>query len=502
MVPTVRIEQGGTAFELAQGATDVEVFEGALLGSIEASSRPLVELNDQRMPVSWNPGAKLGIWSADLTNQVGFHRLRVQVAEKVYTFDFRTCTAKAAWAEVQLMAEICAGSYLGYRRQFTYMAANGMTRKVRLPQIHYAWIRERLPEIERLVRSIEARPATSSFRTHQISLCSKGLSVPHTSRLLREKHHLLELDEQGPIHSRGQRYWPSRVVVSTNGRHSQLEEHAQIAAFLQLLATESQDLAGVVAAQVRDKVQQFFELIKTLRGLSVFGGIIVRPHARPTSVLPTNIQRTDRRYGRLRELQAEYLAEISESVDYARSIRANVRDVWDIYQTFVAHVIGNALGLKYFADDGDLRKRSPHGWSMASGDWRMYFDTKPQKGELPSWRDATGRPADERPDIILIGRRPGEVVLLDAKFKIDSVSSRATQADLFEMQGYLNSFATKRGGILYPGPSPTASVIAAKGNALLELPIRASHFGGQDGTDAVHQYVREALQSVHAAAGN
>ncbi|ONC42188.1 hypothetical protein AQ915_25905 [Burkholderia pseudomallei] len=212
--------------------------------------------------------------------------------------------------------------------------------------------------------------------------------------------------------------------------------------------------------------------------------------------MPTNIQRMDRRYGRLRDLQAEYGSEISDSVDYARSIRANVRDVWEIYQTFVAHVVGNALSLKYFADDGDLRKRSPQGWSMASEDWRMYFDTKPQKGELASWRDATNRPADERPDIVLIGKKPGEVILLDAKFKLDLVNSRATQADLFEMQGYLNSFATKQGGILYPGPVPTASVIAAKGNALLELPIRADHFKDSKGMDAVHQYVREALQSV------
>ncbi|WP_143312083.1 McrC family protein [Burkholderia pseudomallei] len=376
------------------------------------------------------------------------------------------------------------------------MAANGTTRKVRLPQIHYGWLRDRLPEIEHLVRSIEARPATISSGTHQVSLRGKGLSVPRTSRLLREKRHLLELDENGPIRLGGQGYWPSRVVVNAKERHSQLEEHAQIAAFLRLLAYECQDLTALVGAPVRAEVQRFCELIKALQGLSVFKGLIVRPNARPTSVLPTNIQRMDRRYGRLRDLQAEYGSEISDSVDYARSIRANVRDVWEIYQTFVAHVVGNALSLKYFADDGDLRKRSPQGWSMASEDWRMYFDTKPQKGELASWRDATNRPADERPDIVLIGKKPGEVILLDAKFKLDLVNSRATQADLFEMQGYLNSFATKQGGILYPGPVPTASVIAAKGNALLELPIRADHFKDSKGMDAVHQYVREALQSV------
>jgi hypothetical protein len=481
------------ALELSPGAGDVEVVEGTVLGSIQATSRPSVELDDAPVSVSWHPGAKLAVWSADLTNQVGFHRLRVQVAGAAFNYDFRTSTAKATWDEVRSMAEACASSYLGYRRQFTYMAANGTTRKVRLPQIHYAWLRDRLPEIERLVRSINERPATSSVRTTQVSLRSKGLSVAQTSRLLREKHHLLERSETGPIHVAGASYWPSRVAVHTKERHLQLEEHVRIAAFLQVLASQCEDLATMVAPAVRMEVLGYADLAKGLRRLPVFRNIVVRPGAKPTSILPTTIQRTDRRYGRMRDLHAEYGADIADSTDYARSIRANVRDVWEVYQTFVAHVVGNALGLEYFSQDKDLRMRSPQGWSMASSSWRLYFDTKPPKGELSSWRDATGRPADERPDILLVGSDPGQVVVLDAKFKIDAVARRATQADLFEMQGYLNSFAAKSGGIIFPGPVLEPNVIAARGNVLLELPIRASHFQEPGATEAVHRHVREAL---------
>ncbi|MBE0548484.1 MAG: hypothetical protein IH627_12735 [Rubrivivax sp.] len=482
--------------ELSPGATDVEVFEGTVLGSVLATSRPSVELDDGPVSVSWHQDAKLAVWSTDLTNQVGFHRLNVQVAGATFTYDFRTSTAKATWDEVRSMVEACASSYLGYRRQFTYMAANGTMRQVRLPQIHYAWLRDRLPEIERLVRSIDGRPATSSVRIAQLSLRSKGLSVAQTSRLLREKHHLLERAVGGPIQLAGASYWPSRVVVHNRERQSQLEEHIQIAAFLQVLAAQCEDLATVVATAVQSEVEDFAELAKALRCLSVFRNISVRPSAKPTSVLPTTIQRTDRRYGRMRDMQAEYGADIADSMNYARSIRANVRDVWDVYQTFVAHVVGNALGLEYFSSDKDLRKRSPQGWSMGSADWRLYFDTKAPRNVLSSWRDATLRPADERPDILLVGSGPGQVIVLDAKFKIDAVARRATQPDLFEMQGYMNSFATKSGGIIFPGPAPAANVIAAEGNALLELPIRASHFQQEGGVEAVHRYVRGALGSV------
>lgn len=41
-----------------------------------------------------------------------------------------------------------------------------------------------------------------------------------------------------------------------------------------------------------------------------------------------------------------------------------------------------------------------------------------------------------------------------------------------------------------------ANLISAEGNALLELPIRASHFADDGGAEVVHQYVRDALKSV------
>lgn len=492
--PTVRLEQAGVVMELCPGIGEVEVFEGAVLGAISASSKPLVELDDVLVPLSWHQEANLAVWSVDLTNQVGFHRLSVQVAGATYTYDFRTITAKATLDEVRLMAKTCLTSYFGFRRQFTYMAANGMARKVLLPEVHYGWLRDRMPEIVRLVRSINERPASKTLRTKQVSLRSKGLSVAETSRLLREKHHLLELSESGPVQIAGSSYWPSRVVVQARERQTQLEEHLQIARFLEVLVTQCLDLALVVAPAVRSEVEGFAELAKALRALPVFRNLFVRPGVSPSSVLPTTIQRTDSRYNRIRVLHAEYGADIAESADYAKSIRANVKDVWQVYQTFVAHVIGNALGLGYSSPDKDLRKRSPQGWSMSSETWRLFFDTKPPKAVLSSWRDATARPADERPDILLVGQDPTQIIVLDAKFKVEATGmSRATQTDLFEMQGYMNSYAARCGGILFPGRTPVANLIAAKGNSLLELPIQAAHFSQMGGVEAVHSYIREAL---------
>lgn len=494
--PIVRIEQKGAKYELVEGTGDIEIFEGTVLGSVESSSKPLLEFDDQHLHVSWNNRAHIAVWTVDLTNQIGFHRLKVTVAGKSYSYDFKTSTAKAAWDEVRVMAEFCASSYFGFRRQFAYMARTGVRRSVRLPQVHFGWLRDRLVEIEQLVWSINARPAVRRLSSYQISLGGKNVSVPHTIRLLRERGALLELGESGPIEVDRANYWPSRVVVGKKEQSTKLDEHVQIALFLRTLALGCDDLATAVAPSVRHDVQRFLERIQELQSQPIFHGVTLRPGVAVNSISPTVVQRTDRRYSRLRDIQAEYVAEISGTENYADSVRVNVKDVWEIYQTFVAHVVGNSLGLTYYSADMDLRKRSPNGWSMASDDWYLYFDTVIPSEVLLSWRDDTKRPSNLRPDIVLVGIKSGEVVLLDAKFKTDSSRAKATQEDLFEMQGYLNGYSTNRGGILFPGKSASANVIAGNGNALLELPVRATYFAASGDSSSIHQYVRDALENL------
>lgn len=496
--PIVRLKQKGVEYELLEGHEGIEVSEGTVLGFVEAQSKPTLEFDDHPLPTSWNARGQVAVWTADLTNQVGFHRLKVTIAGKSYLYDFKTHTAKAAWNEIQVMAEFCANSYFGYRRQFAYMARTGAKRSVRLPQVEFGWLRDRIIEIEQLVSSINTRPASRRLSSYQMSRCGQNISVPHTIRLLRERKEMLELGESGPIEVDRATYWPSRVVVSKKEQSSKLEEHAQIANFLRYLATGCQDLARVVDSSIRNDVEQFLARIQLVQSLPVFRGVTPRSSAKGQSTFPTVIQRTDRRYFRLREIQAEYAAEIFNSDCYAKSVRANVRDVWEIYQTFVAHVVGNSLGLMYFSDDMDLRKRSSDGWSMASEHWHLYFDTAIPSRVLHSWRDGTRRPSNLRPDIVLVGITSGRVVLLDAKFKSDFANARATSEDLFEMQGYLNGYSTSRGGILFPGKNAGANIIAGNGNALVELPIRASYFANEGGSSAVHKYVRDAIESLVA----
>lgn len=498
MTSAIRLEQRGFSVELTPGNSDIEVGEGIYLASISSPSPPIIDLDDEPVAVSWRAQDGVCAWVVDLTNQVGFHRFHVRFGATSTTYDFRTHTAKATWDEIQAMARVCGEAYLGFRRQFTYVAANGEPRKVRLPQVHFAWLRERIPELVQLATSINERPARQSVTQTAKGTQARGFLPAATSRLLRGNPALLEERADGLVQVGGRAYWPAHVVLAKNHRQDADLEHKQIAAFLRLLIGGCRELTMQLEPDLQVPVVGFARQVASLAQVRAFAqhGLAAD---KVTISAPTSIQRTDTRYKRMRELHIEYLSDVADTATYEQSIRLNIKDVWEIYQTFIAHVIGNAFGLSYTSPASDLRHRAPSGESMRSTEWSLFFDAKVPVALLPSWRDHTSRPADERPDVVLLSRTGHPHLLLDAKFKQGPHAGRATQRDLFEMQAYMNSFSLANGGIVYPGPKPEAGHLHAEGNCLLELPLRAAHFSMLGSKDAVHDYVRKAVAATFAA---
>ncbi len=431
--------------------------------------------DDQPLVVVWSNDGSSGYGQLDLTNQVGFHRFSVNTPREVISFDVRTTTAKATHAEVESMARVVAGQVFSFKRQFVYTDATGRKRSVPLPEIALGWLRDRLAELARLVRAIDARPATETRQQYSTSHQARGVSVPRTLRLLRENPGLLEAMPDGPLDVDGRNFWPAAVVVRERNREPARIEHMQLAHFLSRVARLLADLRAVVPRDMLATVAEWEVQMRAVRAMR-----IVRRHDVPNAhaawtPLPTQLQKTDLRYRRVRELHSEFLQDI-DVADYSLdSVRANVRDVWEIYQSFAAHMIGRAFGLTYASRRGDLRERRSDGCSMYSDEYELFYDCRVPARAMTSWRDATGRPADERPDMVIRRCEDGAVAVLDAKFKVARDGS-ARSEDLFEMQGYLNSFSARAGGIVFPGPREAPRFLEAHDLALAELPLRAAFF--------------------------
>lgn len=475
MASLIGLHQDGRSIVLSPGLNEAELREGLLLFEVQCPPGTRVLFDDQPLPVVWARDGSIGYGQLDLTNQVGFHRFSVSTPRELVAFDIRTTTAKATHAEVEGMARVVAGQVFSFKRQFVYTDATGRRRSVPLPEVALGWLRDRVTELARLVRSIDARPATETRPQFTTSHQAKNVSIPRTLRLLRETPGLLEARPDGPLEVGGQRYWPAAVVVREKNREPAHIEHLQLAHFLTRAAHLVADLREVIPADMRSTVLSWEDEIRMMRSTQ-----IVRHHDLPNAYaawrpLPTQIQKTDPRYRRVRKLHSEFLQEIDVSNYSADSLRANVRDAWEIYQAFVAHMVGRAFGLAYSSKRGDLRERRGDGVSMYSDAYELFYDCRPPVNVISSWRDGTGRPADERPDIVVRRRADGAVAVMDVKFRIGR-GGCARGEDLFEMQGYLNSFGIRAGGIVYPGTSSAANLIEGRDTFLMELPLRALFF--------------------------
>jgi hypothetical protein len=486
------VHKRGT-LRLGDPAARCVVPEGLVLLHFAGQRPSSVTLDDESLEVSWHAASSSGYAQVDLTNRAGFHRVSVGSGRHLRNYDLETSTAKATWDDILRMAEFVVQNVFQYRRQFCYSLPSGQRRSVRLPQVEFGWLRERLPTICSLVQDIGRRPAVETARTLRVSMSGQALDVPRTLARLRERPDLLEPAEDGPIIVEEQRYWPSSVLARRKTRMPAAIEHAQIAAFLRVLVQSCNSLLAEVTQPARQTVSSWLEELCAARNVPVMRQWD-RSTGRPAWLpLPTMLQRTDRRYRSIRLMQAEHMTSISPLSAVQGPFRTNVKDAWEVFQAFAAHMVGAALGLVYVSRSCDLRARDESGRSMTGGGMELYYDVRPDPTLLPAWRDGTDRPNDERPDIFLVDRIGNRVAILDVKFKVDFHASghRARSEDLQEMQGYMQSYGLPSGAILFPGHSQIR-VHSAAGNTLVELPLRPE----PGGYDALLAGVREGLAHV------
>lgn len=492
------LHQRDQVFEVVPGSSDVEIGEGPSVFHLTARAPVAVTFDDVPIMVHWSERRDAGFGQVDLTNQVGFHRFAIQSDGAKLVFDFRTSTAKATWNELRAMALVVAREAFAFKRQFLYTTRDGIRRAVPLPEVDAAWIRDRLPEICALVEAIDRRPATEARRVFHPSHEARGVSIPHSSRFLREHARHLEARADGPISVAGVQYWPAAVVVHKKNREPARIEHEQLTHFLSLLARRLIELQALVPPDMRVAVAHWQSDLGRARARKVLARYAQRPTHLAWTPLPTPLQRIDSRYKRLRDLHAEFLRDAQPSDENLEVARANVKDAWEIYQSFAAHMIGRALGLSYVSDVADLRERAARGFSMHSDELELYYDARP--AVLTSWRDPSSRPARERPDIVLLDKVRNLVAMLDVKFRIEPDGVSARNEDLFEMQGYMESFGLASGAIVFPGAKNLPRRITGEGKLLVELPLRPQFFapGDEDALKSLADLTRELWNSRHS----
>jgi hypothetical protein len=467
---------------------DVSLQERNALISISGTDA-LVFLNEQPLELQQIAG-QVRVASIDLRNRPGIHRITVRTAVGSFDYDFATTTHKATWQEIEEMVAAVRLYALGPNRPFLYLSSGG-ERQLESVQQLILWLQSRLNEMQQLSRSIDRAPAAKTQPRLRTSARAHNMDLRATATLLRERPSLMEKGDGGPIMLDGTSYWPALIRAKSAEATIPQNEHRQLRTLLKQ-ALVACNTAASLLPEARTYVPKLSELLR-LRTLSV--SAIGVADAAP-SLRESVIELRDPRYKRLRHLFLEYQGQFSH-LNSSDNIRAGLRDVWEIYQSFVAYMVGCAFGLKPTSRDTSLRKRDHKGASMSGDGLLLFYDAQVPSQYLASWRSASERPAYERPDIVLIEEASRRAIVLDTKFSVGN-DGRCRSEHVFEMQGYLNSYGISQGGIIFPGDPHTGRVVSNGSYSIAEIPLRASTFTSSAETLADLRKKLESLWTVRS----
>jgi hypothetical protein len=416
-----------------------------------------VRLDGRLLPVE---GPRM-LTAVDLTRSTGFHRL--QVGRQ--TFWFATEDAKLQLDGIEQMLTTLRTSGTGWSGQLLF--SDGVM--MRDPHVVYSWL-DRCADaaLECVRRIIDVpvsirRPASRPSRRG-----GRSLHQTATTRLLRARpNRYLEESPTGMLMLGGKRYDPLRVVVRT--RTASVESAANrraVSLVSRLDALTSEVLAANPDAHVAERCRSWREsasrLLRRPLARMLAAGAPVGALAAPRQTEET----VDARYRESYRLSVDLAAQFGWAPSQRVLPRFSYVERADtIYQAFVATVLADALGLTQTAL---VLGQTP--LAFAGEDYEIYYDAHPAPSVLRSWRYGSAKPDASRPDVLLRRRSSGEVLVIDAKYRV--AGSQATEDSRKDVSAYMALYGLDTVVIAYPGKSPArCGVVTGQGKTILELPI-------------------------------
>lgn len=399
--------------------------------------------------------------AVDLTRSTGFHRL--QAGHQ--TFWFATEDSKLRLAGIEQMLARLRTSGTGWSGQL--MFSDGVV--LRDPHVVYSWL-DRCADsaLECARRIIEAPLSIRRSDRKPSRRGGRSLDQAATTRLLRgHPDRYLEQNPTGLLALGGKRYDPLRVVV--RARTASVDSAANRRAVSLIRRLEG--LVSEVMAADPD--------IDVTRRCRTWGAsasqILRRPLARtlaagaPVGALaaPRQTEETvDQRYRESYRLSADLGARFGWSPTQQLLSRFSyVQRADTIYQAFVATVLAGALGLTQTAPV--LGQAS---LAFQGAGYEIYYDAHPDSSVLRSWRYGSTKPDASRPDVLLRHRPSGEILIIDAKYRVSG--NQATEDSRKDVSAYMALYGLDTVVIAYPGQSPARSTaVTGHGKTILELPI-------------------------------
>jgi hypothetical protein len=439
-------------------STDLATLPAApVIVHVEGLTGQSVLLDGRPLPAT---GHRL-LTAIDLTRSTGFHRLQVGAE----TYSFATEDTKLRLDGIEQMLAALRNTGTGWSGQLLF--SDGAV--LRDPHVVYSWLDRCADAALEIVRRILDSPRSISRADRTPSRRGgRPLHKTATTRLLRARpDRYLEESPAGLLMLGGRRYNPTRVVVRRRSTSVDSPANRRAVSLISRLdGLASEVLSAAPDAPATERCRRWRDEASRL---------MRRPLARtlvagaPTGALaaPRQTEETvDARYRESYRLSTDLHAQFGWAPTQRVLPRFSYVERADtIYQAFVASALADALGLTQTAT---VLGQEP--LAFAGSDFEIYYDTHPDPAVLRSWRYGSTKPDASRPDVVVRRSSSGEVLVIDAKYRVDG--SQATEDSRKDVSAYMALYELATAVIAFPGQSPAAcGVVTGQGKSILELPI-------------------------------
>lgn len=394
----------------------------------------------------------------DLARSTGFHAITI---DGLRTYRFATVDAKAKLEGIRDMLSVLQREGLSWGSQLFFADGDGLPDN----RMFARWLQVDGASAATVLEDIAFRPGTRSQQVIEASSFARPpFDVAASLALYRRSPETLEERVDGAIQVGGRRFTPRKVFSRQQSEALDTPPNRRAAALATMALRFSSTLRDLVPAEMVagiDELRMRFERIGAMP-LYRDGNQPVKP----LSETPYPEELSDHRYSAV----LRHYRQLSNMAGWNPSLLGSaeifVRHSDEIYQAFVACMIADGFGMRRTVDE--LRPHSDRP-SFESDDYMMWYDTRPPF--LVSWRGETDLPDDPRPDIVIVNKKDGRFVLLDAKYRVRHGSP--TNDSLTEVQYYLNTYGLCMAAIAYPGSGAPLEA-DARGNRLVAVPIGAT----------------------------
>ncbi|MWV51622.1 hypothetical protein GRS96_20365 (plasmid) [Rathayibacter sp. VKM Ac-2803] len=424
-------------------------------------------------------GSSVKLLSVDLTRSTGFHRLTVDGE----TYWFGTEDAKLGLQGIEAMLRELGTLGTGWTGQALFSDGSGL----RDPHVVYGWLDQWADVALGAIDAILVSPRLASKSSRVLRRRGGGgVLVAPTVRLLRSDPHryLAPVPAgEGVITVDGVSFSPLRVVARR--RVKTLDTIANrravaVLSWIDALARDVVDASPNATAIARARLWSNRARSMHRRPLAqALAGSLIPDSPRQAEEV------TEPAYGRSYAVSLDLRARFGWSATLSPHNRLSYVDHSDaIYQAYAATRLARVFGL--MQTSAVLGAQQP---AFSGAAFDLYYDTRPAKSVLRSWRSHSILPDDSRPDLLLHERETGKVAVLDAKYRRgpDGFASEDSRKDV---SAYMALYGVDAVSILYPGKTSASRTIEGSGKRIIELSVSPRDADTPD----LEMLVRSSLQ--------